>query len=506
MALNKNKFFSVLEQQLKGIDIKAQHQEYGVVLTIGDNVAKVLGLDKVQVGELLEFENGAVGIALNLEIDTIGVILISGSASEEEKVFRTGKLLQAPVGEAMLGRVVNGIGQIIDGKGPLENTQYADVETQAPSILARQSVHEPLYTGITIIDSLIPIGKGQRELIIGDRKTGKTAIAIDAIINQAITHKNPGMDPVYCVYVAIGQKCSSVARLVNKLERIGAMKYTTVVAANASDPASMQFLAPYVACAIGEYFRDNGKHALIIYDDLNSHAVAYREISLLLRRPPGREAYPGDIFYLHSRLLERAGKLNQSHGGGSLTALPIIETQAGDVSAYIPTNVISITDGQIFLETDLFHKGVRPAINIGISVSRVGSAAQEKAIRKAAGRLKLDLAQYRELEAFTQFSSDVEQETKRILDKGKILTEALKQPQYMPLSLAEHVFVLQLAIMDYLQEVDLDKIQNIKYKLLSKFLREETDVADRINSSGEMNKEDEASIKSFIKSNINDYI
>ncbi len=424
----------IIKERIEKYDSHYSLDEVGTVLQVGDGIARVYGLDKVMAGELVEFENGIKGIALNLEKGNVGVVIMGEDIHIKEgfEVKRTGSIADVPVGKELLGRIVNPLGEPIDGKGPIEASERRRIEIKAPGIIVREPVKEPLQTGIKAIDSMIPIGRGQRELIIGDRQTGKTAIAIDTIINQKDTD-------VYCIYVAIGQKRSSVAQVVDKLKKFGAMEYTIVVAATASDPAALQFLAPYSGVTMGEYFRDNGMHALVIYDDLTKQAQAYRQISLLLRRPPGREAYPGDIFYLHSRLLERAAKLNTKHGGGSLTALPIVETQAGDISAYIPTNVISITDGQIYLETDLFNAGVRPAINVGLSVSRVGGSAQIKAMKKVAGMLRLELAQYRELEAFTQFGSDLDEATKEQLARGERLVEILKQPQYSPMPVEKQI-------------------------------------------------------------------
>ncbi|MGK0362331.1 MAG: F-type H+-transporting ATPase subunit alpha, partial [Bradymonadia bacterium] len=427
MDIRVEEISRIIRQQIEDYDKKVEVSETGSVLACGDGIARVYGLSNAMAGELVEFKDGVLGMVLNLEADNVGVALLGDATriKEGDEVKRTGRIVDVPVGEALLGRVVNALGEAIDGKGPIESPHRRRVELKAPGIMPRKSVHEPLATGLKAIDSMVPIGRGQRELIIGDRQTGKTAVALDTIINQRNTD-------VHCIYVAIGQKQSTVAQVVAKLEAYGAMEYTTVVAASAAELAPLQFLAPFTGCTMGEYFRDNGKHAVIIYDDLSKQAVAYRQMSLLLRRPPGREAYPGDVFYLHSRLLERAAKMNDENGAGSLTALPIIETQAGDVSAYIPTNVISITDGQIFLETDLFNSGVRPAINVGVSVSRVGSAAQTKAMKKVAGTLRLDLAQYRELQAFSQFASDLDEITQKMLKRGERLVEILKQPQYSP--------------------------------------------------------------------------
>ncbi len=463
MDISVAEISSIIKAQIADYDKKVEVQETGTVLTCGDGIARLYGLENAVAGELLEFPHDVKGMVLNLEEDNVGVALLGNAnlIKDGDIARRTGKIVQVPVGKALLGRVVNALGEAIDGKGPIETTDYRRVELKAPGIVTRKSVHEPLQTGLKAIDALIPIGRGQRELIIGDRQTGKTAVAIDTIINQ----KQTG---VYCIYVAIGQKQSTVAQVVSKLEKAGAMEYTTVVTATASDLAPLQFLAPYTGCTIGEYFRDNGMHALIIYDDLSKQAVAYRQMSLLLRRPPGREAYPGDVFYIHSRLLERACKLNDELGGGSLTALPIIETQAGDVSAYIPTNVISITDGQIFLESDLFFQGVRPALNVGISVSRVGSAAQTGIMKKVSGTLKLDLAQYRELAAFSQFASDLDAATQRQLAKGERLVELLKQGQYQPLPFEEQALVIFAGTADeaFIMDVPVSDVQRWERELL----------------------------------------
>ncbi len=440
MDINPSEVTKILKEQIKKFGDKSEVTEIGQVLSVGDGIARIYGLDNVQAGEMVEFSDGSKGMALNLESDNVGVVIFGDDRAikEGDTVKRTGSIVDVPVGKQLLGRVVDGLGNPIDGKANLEkNLERRRVEVKAPGIIPRQSVGEPMQTGLKSIDSLIPIGRGQRELIIGDRQTGKTAVAIDTIINQKkINESEDESKKLYCIYVAIGQKRSTVAQIVKTLEDAGAMDYTTIVSATASDSAPLQFLAPYTGCAMGEYFRDNGMHALIIYDDLSKQAVAYRQMSLLLRRPPGREAYPGDVFYLHSRLLERAAKLSDANGGGSLTALPVIETQAGDVSAYIPTNVISITDGQIFLETELFNQGIRPAVNVGLSVSRVGSAAQTKAMKKVAGSIKLELAQYREMAAFAQFGSDLDASTQKLLNRGSKLTELLKQKQYSPMTVA----------------------------------------------------------------------
>lgn len=466
MQINPSEVTKILKEQIKNFGDKAEVSEIGKVLSVGDGIARVFGLDNVQAGEMVEFEDGSKGMALNLESENVGVVIFGDDRkiTEGSTVKRTGAIVDAPVGKELLGRVLDGLGNPIDGKGNLsEKIERKRVDVKAPGIIPRKSVSEPMQTGLKAIDTLIPVGRGQRELIIGDRQTGKTAVAIDTIINQkAINESDDEKKKLYCIYVAIGQKRSTVAQIVKTLEDAGAMKYTTVVAATASDAAPLQFLAPYTGCTIGEYFRDNGMHALIIYDDLSKQAVAYRQMSLLLRRPPGREAYPGDVFYLHSRLLERAAKLNDANGGGSLTALPIIETQAGDVSAYIPTNVISITDGQIFLETQLFNQGIRPAVNVGLSVSRVGSAAQTKAMKKVAGSIKLELAQYREMAAFAQFGSDLDAATQKLLNRGAKLTELLKQNQYSPMTVAEQVISVFTGVRGYLDDVDLSKIKEFE--------------------------------------------
>lgn len=450
-----NDVLSQLRSKIEKFESKAKLETVGQVLQIGDGIAKVSGLPNVKASEMLEFPGGTIGVALNLEEDAIGAILLGSyeHIKQGDNVKPTGKILSVPVGDALVGRVVNPLGQPIDNKGPIKSTKTYPIEKIAPGVIERQSVHEPLQTGIKAIDAMIPIGRGQRELIIGDRQTGKTAIAIDTIINQK------GQD-VVCIYVAIGQKESKVARIMAELEKNGALEHTIIVVAGAADPAALSYIAPFAGAAMGEYFMDNGKHALIVYDDLSKHAVAYREISLLLRRPPGREAYPGDVFYLHSRLLERAAKLSEKNGSGSLTALPIIETQAGDVSAYIPTNVISITDGQIYLETDLFYQGIRPALNVGISVSRVGSAAQTKAIKKVAGKLRLDMAQYRELAAFAQLASDLDPQTKARIELGRRITEVLKQNQYVPMSVAHEVAILYAVTNNHLENVSVDDVKD----------------------------------------------
>ncbi|MBA3669437.1 MAG: F0F1 ATP synthase subunit alpha [Sphingomonas sp.] len=463
----------VIRDQIANFDADAEVSEVGTVLSVGDGIARIYGLDNVQAGEMVEFHNGTKGMALNLEADNVGVVIFGSDAeiSEGSTVKRTGSIVDVPVGKGLLGRVVDGLGNPIDGKGPLKDVKRARVEVKAPGIIPRQSVYEPVQTGLKALDALVPVGRGQRELIIGDRQTGKTAVALDTFINQKTANQSDDeKQKLYCIYVAIGQKRSTVAQIVRALEENGAMDYTIVVAATASEPAPLQFLAPYTGCAMGEFFRDNGMHAVIVYDDLSKQAVAYRQMSLLLRRPPGREAYPGDVFYLHSRLLERAAKMNDANGGGSLTALPIIETQAGDVSAYIPTNVISITDGQIFLETDLFYQGIRPAINVGLSVSRVGSAAQTKAMKKVAGSIKLELAQYREMAAFAQFGSDLDASTQKLLARGARLTELLKQPQYQPMPIEEQVASIFAGTQGFIDAVETKDVVRYEAALLS-FLR-----------------------------------
>ena len=503
MQINPSEITKILKEQIKNFGEKAEVSEVGKVLSVGDGIARIFGLDNVQAGEMVEFEDGSKGMALNLESDNVGVVIFGDDRKIKEGsiVKRTGSIVDSPVGKELLGRVLDGLGNPIDGKENLsEKIKRKRVEVKAPGIIPRQSVSEPMQTGLKAIDTLIPVGRGQRELIIGDRQTGKTAVAIDAIINQkAINESDDEKKKLYCIYVAIGQKRSTVAQIVKTLEDAGAMKYTTVVAATASDAAPLQFLAPYTGCTIGEYFRDNGMHALIIYDDLSKQAVAYRQMSLLLRRPPGREAYPGDVFYLHSRLLERAAKLSDANGGGSLTALPIIETQAGDVSAYIPTNVISITDGQIFLETQLFNQGIRPAVNVGLSVSRVGSAAQTKAMKKVAGSIKLELAQYREMAAFAQFGSDLDAATQKLLNRGSKLTELLKQNQYSPLTVAEQVITVFTGVRGYLDDVELDQIKNFEKDILEKIKNEKNEIISTIQTTGKLEKETEDSLIQIIQ-------
>lgn len=465
IGIRAEEISEIIKRQISDYDKKVEYSETGVVLSVGDGIARIHGLEKAMAGELIEFPGGLYGMVLNLEEDNVGAAVLGEVThiKEGDTVKRTGRIVEVPVGKAVIGRVVNPLGQPLDGKGPIPMQETRRIEVKAPGIVVRQPVKEPLQTGLKAIDSMIPIGRGQRELIIGDRQTGKTALAIDTIINQKDTHKTD--KPVYCFYVAIGQKQSTVAQVVDKLESFGAMEYTVVISATASDPATLQFIAPYSGATMGEYFRDNGMHAVIIYDDLSKHAVAYRQLSLLLRRPPGREAYPGDVFYLHSRLLERAAKMSDKLGGGSLTALPIIETQAGDVSAYIPTNVISITDGQIYLETDLFYSGVRPAISVGLSVSRVGGNAQIKAMKQVAGSLRLDLAQYRELEAFAQFGSDLDKATQAQLERGKRLVEALKQPQYKPLPVEKQIVLIYAATNGYVDAYPVEAIGKYEEEL-----------------------------------------
>tara|TARA_Y100000768_G_scaffold128720_1_gene95569 strand:+ start:3679 stop:5205 length:1527 start_codon:yes stop_codon:yes gene_type:complete len=489
MDIQPSEISKILKEEIKNFGTDSEITEVGQVLSIGDGIARIHGLDNVQAGEMVAFADGTKGMALNLEDDNVGVVLFGSDSAikEGDTVKRTNTIVDVPVGKSLLGRVVDALGNPIDGKGNIESDTRSRIEVKAPGIIPRKSVSEPMQTGLKAIDSLIPVGRGQRELIIGDRQTGKTAIAIDAIINQkSINEGNDESKKLYCVYVGIGQKRSSIAQIVKTLEEAGAMEYTTVVSASASDAAPLQFLAPYTGCSIAEYFRDNGMHALIIYDDLSKQAVAYRQMSLLLRRPPGREAFPGDVFYLHSRLLERAAKLNDDQGGGSLTALPIIETQANDVSAFIPTNVISITDGQIFLETELFNQGIRPAVNVGLSVSRVGSAAQTKAMKKVAGSIKLELAQYREMAAFAQFGSDLDASTQRLLNRGSKLTELLKQNQYSPLSVAEQVISVFSGVNGYLDDIDLGEIKSFESDLIDLMRSSHQDIINSINESGNL--------------------
>ena len=508
MNLNAAEISSIIKEQISDFGTEAEVAEVGQVLSVGDGIARVYGLDKVQAGEMVEFPGGVSGMALNLEADNVGVVIFGDDRgiNEGDSVKRTGRIVDAPVGKALLGRVVDALGNPIDGKGEIKKADRSVVDVRAPGIIPRKSVHEPVQTGLKAIDSLVPVGRGQRELIIGDRQTGKTAVAVDTILNQKVI--NDGDDEskkLYCVYVAVGQKRSTVAQIVKELEDRGALDYTVVVAATASEPAPLQYLAPYTGSAIAEWFRDNKMHSLIIYDDLSKQAVAYRQMSLLLRRPPGREAYPGDVFYLHSRLLERSAKLNDENGAGSMTALPIIETQGGDVSAYIPTNVISITDGQIFLETDLFYQGIRPAINVGLSVSRVGSSAQIKAMKQVAGSIKLELAQYREMAAFAQFGSDLDAATQQLLARGARLTELLKQGQYAPLSVEEQVVVIYSGVKGFLDKVEISDIGKFEEALLSN-LRAEKNILDNLQKKAALDDEIEKSITSLIENVVKDFI
>lgn len=502
MDIRAAEISAILKDQIAGVNNEADVAEVGRVLSVGDGIARVYGLDNVQAGEMVAFENGVRGMALNLESDNVGVVIFGSDRDIEEGtlVRRTGEIVDVPVGKELLGRVVDGLGVPIDGKGDLNATETRVIDVKAPGIMPRKSVHEPVQTGIKAIDSLIPIGRGQRELIIGDRQTGKTAVILDTIINQKKINDAAKSDKekMFCVYVAIGQKRSTVAQFVRVLEEYGALEYSIIVSATASDPAPMQYLAPYAGCAMGEYFRDNGMHATIFYDDLSKQAVAYRQVSLLLRRPPGREAYPGDVFYLHSRLLERAAKLNDAHGSGSLTALPVVETQANDVSAYIPTNVISITDGQIFLETDLFYQGIRPAVNVGISVSRVGSSAQTKAIKKVSGSMKLDLAQYRELAAFAQFASDLDATTRSQLERGQRLTELLKQGQYQPMSVEDQVISIFAGTNGYLDKIPVTQVGRFETELLNAVQNGAPEVLDDIREKQDLTPETADKLKSFL--------
>jgi F-type H+-transporting ATPase subunit alpha len=503
MKIQPSEISAILKREIENFGAEAQVSEVGQVLSVGDGIARVYGLDNVQAGELVEFPGGIKGMALNLETDNVGVVIFGSDAGikEGDTVKRTGAIVDVPVGKGLLGRVVDALGNPIDGKGDIQNVaERRRVDVKAPGIIPRRSVSEPVQTGVKAIDSLIPIGRGQRELIIGDRQTGKTAIAIDTIINQrTVNQSGDEKIKLYCIYVAIGQKRSTVAQIVKTLGDAGAMDYTIVVAATASEPAPLQYLAPFSGCAMGEWFRDNGMHALIIYDDLSKQAVAYRQMSLLLRRPPGREAYPGDVFYLHSRLLERAAKLNDEHGGGSLTALPIIETQANDVSAYIPTNVNSITDGQIFLESDLFFQGIRPAVNVGISVSRVGSSAQIKAMKQVAGSIKLELAQYREMAAFAQFGSDLDASTQRLLNRGARLTELLKQPQFSPIPVEEQVISIFAGVRGYLDKLAVADVQRFEGELLRLMRGKHKDVLDGIRSQKQLTPDAEAKLKTILE-------
>ncbi len=501
MEIRAAEISAILKQQIANFGSEADVAEIGQVLSIGDGIARVYGLDKVQAGEMLEFPNGMRGMALNLETDNVGVVIFGEDSgiSEGDTVKRTGAIVDVPVGRGLLGRVVDGLGNPIDGKGPLTDVSRMRVEVKAPGIIPRKSVHEPVQTGLKAIDALVPIGRGQRELIIGDRQTGKTAVAIDTILNQK--EINAGTDELkklYCIYVAIGQKRSTVAQIVKTLQDYGALDYSIVVAATASEPAPLQYLAPYTGCTMGEFFRDNGMHALMIYDDLSKQAVAYRQMSLLLRRPPGREAYPGDVFYLHSRLLERAAKMSDEHGAGSLTALPIIETQAGDVSAYIPTNVISITDGQIFLETELFYRGIRPAINVGLSVSRVGSAAQVRAMKQVAGRIKLELAQYREMAAFSQFASDLDASTQRLLARGSRLTELLKQPQFSPVPVEEQVVAIFAGTNGFLDRIELANVGRYESSMIGEMRATKPELLAAIRNEGAISETSDKGLREFL--------
>ena len=501
MNIDASEISAILKSEIANFGDEADVAEVGTVLSVGDGVARVYGLDRVQAGEMVEFADGTRGMALNLEDDNVGVVIFGEDRDihEGDLVKRTSAIVDVPVGKGLLGRVVDGLGNPIDGKGPVDAAERRMVEVKAPGIIPRRSVHEPMQTGLKALDALVPIGRGQRELIIGDRQTGKTAVAIDTFINQKqINDSDDESKKLYCIYVAVGQKRSSVAQVVKTLEEYGAMEYSIVVAATASDPAPLQFLAPYSGCAMGEYFRDNGMHAVIVYDDLSKQATAYRQMSLLLRRPPDREAIPGDVFYLHSRLLERAAKMSDDHGAGSLTALPVIETQGNDVSAFIPTNVISITDGQIFLETDLFYKGVRPAINVGLSVSRVGSAAQTKAMKKVAGRIKLELAQFREMEAFSQFASDLDASTQQLLARGARLTEVLKQGQYAPRSVAEQVVAIFAGVRGYLDGVGVRDVTRFEEGLLGEIKARHGELMARIDESGDLDDDTEKEVDGIV--------
>ncbi|TKB17052.1 MAG: F0F1 ATP synthase subunit alpha [Mesorhizobium sp.] len=501
MDIRAAEISAILKDQIKNFGKEAEVSEVGQVLSVGDGIARVYGLDNVQAGEMVEFPGGIRGMALNLEADNVGVVIFGNDRDikEGDTVKRTGAIVDVPVGPGLLGRVVDALGNPIDGKGPIKATERKRVDVKAPGIIPRKSVHEPMSTGLKAIDALIPVGRGQRELVIGDRQTGKTAIILDTMLNQKSVHDNgPEKEKLYCVYVAVGQKRSTVAQFVKVLEERGALDYSIIIAATASDPAPMQFLAPFAGCTMGEYFRDNGMHALISYDDLSKQAVAYRQMSLLLRRPPGREAYPGDVFYLHSRLLERAAKLNDDNGAGSLTALPIIETQANDVSAYIPTNVISITDGQIFLETNLFFQGIRPAVNVGLSVSRVGSSAQVKAMKQVAGSIKGELAQYREMAAFAQFGSDLDAATQRLLNRGSRLTELLKQPQFSPLKTEEQVAVIFAGVNGYLDKLALNQVGKFEHGLLSHMRSAGKNVLDGIREEKALSDDLRAKLKAEI--------
>jgi len=501
MDIRAAEISAILKEQIKNFGQEAQVSEVGQVLSVGDGIARVYGLDKVQAGEMVEFENGVRGMALNLETDNVGIVIFGNDREikEGQTVKRTGAIVDVPVGKGLLGRVVDPLGNPLDGRGAIEATERRRVDVKAPGIIPRKSVHEPMATGLKAIDALIPIGRGQRELIIGDRQTGKTAIALDTILNQkSLNASGDEKVKLYCIYVAVGQKRSTVVQFTKVLEENGALDYSIVVAATASEPAPLQFLAPFAGCTMGEYFRDNGMHAVIIYDDLSKQAVSYRQMSLLLRRPPGREAYPGDVFYLHSRLLERAAKMNDDHMGGSLTALPVIETQANDVSAYIPTNVISITDGQIFLETDLFYQGIRPAVNVGLSVSRVGSSAQTKAMKKVAGRIKGELAQYREMAAFAQFGSDLDATTQRLLNRGARLTELLKQPQFSPLKMEEQVCVIYAGVNGYLDPIPVNRVRDYEQGLLALLRNQHADILETIRDTKDLDDVTAAKLKAAI--------
>ena len=501
MDIRAAEISKVIRDQIANFGADAQVSEVGTVLSVGDGIARVHGLDNVQAGEMVEFTGGIKGMALNLEADNVGIVIFGSDAeiTEGSTVKRTETIVDVPVGKGLLGRVVDGLGNPIDGKGPIEGAERRRVEVKAPGIIPRKSVHEPVQTGLKALDALVPVGRGQRELIIGDRQTGKTAVAIDTFINQkGVNAGDDESQKLYCIYVAVGQKRSTVAQIVRALEENGAMEYSIVVAATASEPAPLQFLAPYTGCTMGEYFRDNGMHAVIVYDDLSKQAVAYRQMSLLLRRPPGREAYPGDVFYLHSRLLERAAKLNDANGNGSLTALPVIETQAGDVSAYIPTNVISITDGQIFLETELFFQGIRPAINVGLSVSRVGSSAQTKAMKKVAGSIKLELAQYREMAAFAQFGSDLDASTQRLLNRGARLTELLKQPQYSPMPVEEQVVSIFAGVNGFIDTVPTDAVTRFEGALLSHMRSDHKKLMKKLRDTKTLDDDTAGELKTII--------
>ena len=500
MNIKAAEISSVIKEQIKNFEAKADVAEVGTVLSVGDGIARIYGLDEVQSGEMVEFPGEVKGMVLNLEKDNVGVSIFGDDTGikEGDIVKRTGEIVDVPIGKELLGRVVDGLGNPIDGKGPIKSKDRRRIELKAPGIIPRQSVKEPMQTGIKALDALVPIGRGQRELIIGDRQTGKTAVAVDTILNQkSVNQSKNEKEKLYCIYVAIGQKRSTVAQIVKTLEDNGALEYTIVVSATASEPAPLQFLSAYTGCTMGEYFRDNGMHALIIYDDLSKQAVAYRQMSLLLRRPPGREAYPGDVFYIHSRLLERAAKMSEEHGGGSLTALPVIETQAGALSAYIPTKVISITDGQIFLETNLFFAGVRPAINVGLSVSRVGSAAQTKAMKKIAGSVKLELAQYREMAAFAQFASDLDASTRKLLDRGARLTELLKQGQYSPLTVPEQVIAIYSGVNGYLDKISIAEVGKFEKESIAEIKSKHPDILESINKEKEISKENDDKLKLF---------